>query len=37
MLRKVAPSPSVKRQLKKHPQLKRVKKRAVATGALGAP
>jgi para-nitrobenzyl esterase len=37
MLRKVAASPSVKRQLKKHPKLKRVKKRAVATGALGAP
>jgi dienelactone hydrolase len=36
-LRKLGASPSVKRQLKKHPKLKRVKKRAVATGALGAP
>src|SRR6185437_7792682 len=36
-LRKLEASPSVKRQLRKHPKLKRAKKRAVATGALGAP
>ena len=36
-LRKLGGSPSVKRQLKKHPKLKRVKKRALRAGVLGAP
>jgi predicted esterase len=36
-LRKLGASPSVKRQLKKHPKLKRVKKRALRAGVLGAP
>jgi para-nitrobenzyl esterase len=37
MLRKLGASPSVKRQLKKHPKLKRVKKRALRDGVLSAP
>ena len=37
MLRKLEASPSVQRQLKKHPKLKRVKKRALRAGVLGAP
>ena len=37
MLRKLAASPSVKRQLKKHPKQKRVKKRALRAGVLSAP
>ena len=36
-LRKLEASPSVKRQLKKHPKLKRVKKRALRAGVLSAP
>ena len=36
-LRKLGASPSVKRQLKKHPKLKRVKKRALRGGVLSAP
>ena len=36
-LRKLGASPSVKRQLKKHPKLKRVKKRALRAGVLSAP
>ena len=36
-LRKLGASPSVQRQLKKHPKLKRVKKRALRAGVLGAP
>ena len=36
-LRKLGASPSVRRQLKKHPKLKRVKKRALRAGVLGAP
>jgi acetyl esterase/lipase len=35
-LRKLGASPSVKRQLKKHPKLKRVKKRALRAGVLSA-
>jgi predicted esterase len=37
MLRKLEASPSVQRQLKKHPKLKRVKKRALRAGVLSAP
>jgi acetyl esterase/lipase len=36
-LRKLGVSPSVKRQLRKHPKLKRVKKRALRAGVLSAP
>jgi predicted esterase len=36
-LRKLGASPSVQRQLKKHPKLKRVKKRALRAGVLSAP
>jgi predicted esterase len=36
-LRRLGASPAAKRQLKKHPRLKRVKRRALATGALGTP
>jgi predicted esterase len=36
-LRKLGASRAAKRQLGKHPKLKRVKKRAFATGALSAP
>jgi predicted esterase len=37
MLRKLGASPAVKRQLKKHPRLKWVKRRALAAGARGTP
>ena len=36
-LGKLGASPRARRQLKKHPRLKRVKKQALASGALGTP